>query len=58
LQALIERNKGNVEEAREKSKIAADKLNQVIEFSRKNNCTLLQSSLKLFGEKNGKDINR
>ncbi|PIZ51088.1 hypothetical protein COY27_04810 [Candidatus Woesearchaeota archaeon CG_4_10_14_0_2_um_filter_33_13] len=51
LQALIERNKGDVEEAREKSMIAADKLNQVIEFSRKNNCTLLQSSLKLFGGK-------
>jgi len=58
LQALIERNKGDVEEAREKSKIAADKLNQVIEFSRKNNCTLLQSSLKLFGGKNGQNINR
>ncbi len=48
LQALVERNSGTVEDAREKSKIVAEKLNQVIEFATKNNLTLLESSLRLF----------
>lgn len=50
LQALIERAGGTIEEARERSMIVAEKLNQVIEFSTKNNLTLLKSSLRLFGE--------
>lgn len=54
LQAIIERNGGSVGDAREKSKIVAEKLNQAIEFSVKNRLTLLESSLKLFGETNGK----
>ena len=54
LQALIERNKGDVEDAREKSNIAAEKLNRVIEFSSENNLTLLEASLKLFGGKDDK----
>lgn len=48
LQAIIERNGGTVEEARKKSEIVAEKLKQVIEFSSKNNRTLLESSLALF----------
>jgi len=51
LQAIIERDGGTVEDAREKSKLIAERLNQIIEFSRINNLTLLESSLKLFGER-------
>ncbi len=51
LQALVERESGSIEEAREKSKIVARKINEVIDFSEKNNCTLLKSSIRLFGGK-------
>lgn len=53
LQALVERNGGDVEEARKKSKLVAEKISEVINFSKKNNCTLLESSIKLFGDENG-----
>jgi len=52
LQALIERDGGDVKEAREKSKIVGRKVKQIIDFSRKNNCTLCESSIRLFGEEN------
>lgn len=53
LQALVERNGGTVEEARKKSKIVGERISEIIDFSEKNNCTLLESSIKLFGGKNG-----
>jgi len=49
LQALVERNKGTIAEAREKSKIVGKRISQIISFSQKNNCTLLEASRKLFG---------
>lgn len=49
LQALVERKGSTIEEAREKSKIIAQKLNQIIEFSVRNKITLLEASLRLFG---------
>lgn len=48
LQALVERNKGTVEEAREESAIVGDKLKIIIDHSRKNKSTLLESATKLF----------
>lgn len=51
LQALIERNGGNAAEARKQSEIVGRRIKQIIDFSRKNNCTLLEASIRLFGEK-------
>ena len=51
LQAIIERKEGNIKEAREKSKIVAKKIKEVINFSEKNNCSLLKSALMLFDRK-------
>lgn len=48
LQALTERNGGNVKEARKKSKIVGDRLIEIINYSRKNKITLLESATKLF----------
>ena len=57
LQALVERKGGTVQEAREKSKIVAKRIKQIIEFSRNNGCTLLQAAIKLFGGQNEQTIN-
>jgi len=51
LQALVERSGGTIEQAREKSKIIADRINEVIDFSEKNKVSLLESSIRLFGGK-------
>lgn len=48
LQALVERNGGTVEEARKKSMIVGDRLKAVIDYSRKNKLTLLESARKMF----------
>ncbi len=48
LQALVERNGGTAEEARKKAIIVGDKLKEVIDCSRKNKLTLLESAAKLF----------
>lgn len=50
LQALVERKGGTIEEARQKSAIVGEKLKEVIAFSRKNKCTLLESATKLFDQ--------
>ncbi len=51
LQALVERNGGKVAEARKRSEIVGRKIKQIIDFSRKDNCTLLEASIRLFGGK-------
>ena len=51
LQALIEREGGTIKEAREKSKIVAQKIGEVINHSQKNKLTLLGSAIQLFGDK-------
>lgn len=51
LQALVERKGGTIKEAREKSKIVSKRVSQIIAFSKKHKCTLLESSVKLFGGK-------
>jgi leucine dehydrogenase len=48
LQALVERSGGTAEEARKKSKIVGNRLNKIIEHSRKNKITLLNSATELF----------
>src|SRR3989344_3670310 len=48
LQALIERSGGSIEDAKKKSRIVGDKLKKVINHSRKNKFTLLESATKLF----------
>ncbi len=51
LQALVERNGGTIADARDKSKIIGTRINEIIDFSQKNNLSLLESSVQLFGEK-------
>jgi len=51
LQALVERKGGTIREAREKSKIVAKRIKEIIQFSKKNNITLLNTATKLFGGK-------
>lgn len=58
LQALVERNGGTVKEAREKSKIVAKKISEVIDFSEENNCTLLEAGLNLFSKEENRIIRR
>lgn len=48
LQALVERSGGSVEEARKRAMVVGDKLREVIDYSRRNNITLLESATKLF----------
>ena len=48
LQALVERSGGTVEEARKKSIVVGERLNKVINYSRKHQLTLLESATKLF----------
>lgn len=48
LQALVERSGGTVHEARKKSLIVGKRLKEVIDYSRKNKLTLLESATKLF----------
>ncbi|MBI5392985.1 hypothetical protein HZA96_03885 [Candidatus Woesearchaeota archaeon] len=48
LQALVERSGGTIIEARRKSIIVGNKLTDVINHSRKNKITLLESATKLF----------
>lgn len=50
LQALVERNGGNVIEARKRSEIVGRRVKQIINFSRKNDCTLREASIKLFSK--------
>jgi len=52
LQAIVERKGKTISEARKKSNIVAKRIDETIVFSRKNNCTLLEAALKLFGGKN------
>ncbi|MEK6969928.1 MAG: Glu/Leu/Phe/Val dehydrogenase dimerization domain-containing protein [Nanoarchaeota archaeon] len=48
LQALVERKGGTIEEARKKSTIIRDRLKEVINHSKKNKLTLLESAIKIF----------
>ncbi len=48
LQALVERNGGTVKDARRKARIVGKRLKQVIDYSRKNKITLLESATRLF----------
>lgn len=48
LQALVERNGGTARIARKKSIVVAKRVKQLIDFSKKNNLTLLESAIQLF----------
>jgi leucine dehydrogenase len=48
LQALVEKRKGTVKQAREEAKIIPLQLRRAINYSKKNNCTLLEAAIKLF----------
>ena len=48
LQALVEREGGTIQEAKEKAKIVEKRLKEVIDYSRKNKTTLLESARRLF----------
>ena len=48
LQALVERKGGTLEEARDRAKIIGKRLEEIIDFSRRNRCTLLEATLRLF----------
>ncbi len=48
LQALVERSGGTVAEARKKSVIVGNRLKEIINYSRKNKITLLESATQLF----------
>ncbi|MDP3640083.1 MAG: hypothetical protein Q8R53_02675 [Nanoarchaeota archaeon] len=48
LQALVEREKGTVQEARQKAKIVGQILQEVIEQAKKQECTLLEAATFLF----------
>ena len=51
LQALVERSGGTLESARKKSIIVKKRIKEIINYSRKNKTTLLESAIMLFDKK-------
>ena len=51
LQALVEKRKGTVKQARKEAKIIPKQLRKAINYSKKHRCTILEASIKLFDRK-------